>query len=1380
MATRRALIIAPLYDGQWLPPLLGSGLLVDRLEKCLRERGQYDVKVLNGEVDQIAFREKMEGLFNSAGELLLYFYGHGCEVKPSRGVLACSDASPRNEGVGMDEVRDWAYTREPREVVVFLDCCHAGTILPATVDTLHRVWGSAPPGRVILAACGANEQAWEQQIPNEERSLGAFSYHVLQGLNGEARAYGHSYVRASFVADYVTGKLQDWTQHAHKLETDNGDRLCIVTLGFASESPVPGVSDRTPSPQRTARLYGVPFKPSTLFVGREGEIDYLRSVLTDGTRPVAVSATVEGLGGIGKTELVVQLLCDPVVRSHFDTIVWIDGSGPIPPQWQKLAEELHISSVPADPTVLVARVEQELLHRGKALVVLDNATDWRSVAGLMPPNVSLLVTTRTRDFGGSSFVHREIGILTDEAANDFLLKMVPGLRQDPDLSRLVQTLEGHALAIELAGWNIRYLGLTADKYLQRLSQRQPDPPPVAERTRYGATVEACLSLTWNSLTSDAARALWRHAALFAPVSAHQELLRISFIGTEEVRHLLERRRLYRREYPGEGESEAPLLYDSVAFEEAYADLKALHVLTRIEDTAGERWAMHRLVRDFARVRLRKGDVAAHALSLAEWLRDPNLPLSLEVPHFIAVVLDSARHAAELMDFSGDRFLAREIGVRGLLGGGLPDVGLARAEYFIQYLRDELRDPKALTLILAGVADVNEDVRIQSIKLMEHVGPMPEVVRGLASALADSSTAIRELAARTLAQHGGEQTLSILSATIEGENAPARTAAVRACGFMGERAREALRRALRSPDAAVRQEAALFLCEQGIPDGLDIVLQGMPATGKERERFLHALEMAPDLRAISILVKVLENPTNASVTAVRVLAKLGAEPQAHSALVHALDHPSIAIRHAAAQALVETRRRSDIQTVIHNLQRRLGEGLAIGAGFSPLIRSLSEERKVDVPDDLALYFVRECYALRDKAFYAQHLGKAKAAEAVPDLVKAIVSSYDYDASDAVALLDVLIEIGDESAVPALREAASTARSGAVRAAIMTALLQHGDTGLLATALNASDWKLRLAGVKAAVAAPAEAILPDLIKALSDRHREVRAQALRSLWQLGRPDALPEIIQAALKETDLRILATASSTAVCLACLSGSLNQEAIQQAIAADGRSSEESRRRAAAATLACVVHTCETQSEGGHGCFIHRTLAECAGDLFPILGLLRVPVAVGLSDPKTSRKDELFESAEKAVDQAEKSFPKQGARMFVEMLAPDVPSTVYPHRLAEALVRILAEHDVNLPVDCLAQMVQSEHSRNRVSALVALGLVRGVRAVELIQASLADEASEVRRQAAKSLGWVGKAAPDPAERRLADLAANDSDETVRESARAALQAIEADRAGEAP
>ena len=103
----------------------------------------------------------------------------------------------------------------------------------------------------------------------------------------------------------MTRKFRQWRQDpiAHCKET--GTRRCVITSGFAEEESHQFERKRGTSP---ARIFGAPFKPSQLFFGRSAELASLVETLVEGERPVAVSATIEGLGGIGKTELVLQLL----------------------------------------------------------------------------------------------------------------------------------------------------------------------------------------------------------------------------------------------------------------------------------------------------------------------------------------------------------------------------------------------------------------------------------------------------------------------------------------------------------------------------------------------------------------------------------------------------------------------------------------------------------------------------------------------------------------------------------------------------------------------------------------------------------------------------------------------------------------------------------------------------------------------------------------------------------------------------------------------------------------------------------------------------------------------------------------------------------------
>lgn len=1051
MVSRRALIVAPLYDGEWLPSLKGRSLLSERLTKCLEQYGNYEVRKLDGIVKDDLFRSELENFFDTDGELLFYFYGHGCIRNPNFGVLATSYARLNNEGVLMMELMVAANESRAREVVIILDCCHAGAIIPATNSTISMLAnGGLASGRVVLAGCAAHQQGWEEK-DETNMALGAFSLHVLEGLEGKARDREYNRVRAGLLANHVTQKFNSWKQHPVHLNREEGEKLCIITSGFPE--------DRSPEsyPDKLPLIIGVPFKPSNLFVGRAAELDSLRVLLVEQNRPVAISASVEGLGGIGKTELVLQLLQAPDIRSCFDTVIWLDGAGPIPPQWHKIAIELGIKNPPDTPEDLVSTVAHELRERGNSLIILDNAYEWHNVASLIPADFPLLVTTRKRWFGGHNFVHSELGVLTDDAAENFLVRMVPELQEDPALKALVHALEGHALALELAGWSINHLGLSAAEYLGRLNKHLAVSDVALSSVRYGKTVDGCLALTWDGLRLEASRTLWRRASLFAPTSAHRDLLRLSFVGNRNIREelffLMERQKGF----------EAGILNTRDAdFDEAFAELRAFHVLSRVEGYNGERWAMHRLVRDYGRARLKTGEILVHLMSLSEWLKHPSLPLAPEIPHFVVAVLDAARNVGEFKSLRGLRSLGRELFHRQISAkDGVP----FNAKEFIYFIRDELRDPKALTIILEGLTDINEDVRLQAVDLLESIGPIPEVLEALAVSLDDPKSQVRETAGRTLAKYGGINTIQILSDVIKGTKPRARLAAVQAIGFMGENAHTVLLDNLTHKDRAVRVEAALLLCEGGRADGLAILLSEFESLSEDtRMRFIDAFGKAKNPQAIPILEKVVRRSSNSDhrVRAIYALRKV-AGPDLYALLVSLLKDKSSEVMAVAAEGIESLRKLENPDDILSALASESEKSKPLEIVVISLL-NVAVMHKVRLPEKIVWNLMNSANStIRRHCVYV--VEQAEDERRVPLLVGALAD----EAKEVRAQAEkALIEINDPEVRAKLAEVAHDSSIPHQRVAAISVLAKVNDASiypLLAKLLKDDNAILRNAAAEA---------------------------------------------------------------------------------------------------------------------------------------------------------------------------------------------------------------------------------------------------------------------------------------------------------------------------
>jgi HEAT repeat protein len=1027
MVPRRALIVAPLYDGEWLSPLAGRPDVVKRLTTCLEEQGGYEVKALSSIVQPPELLQTIEDLFSSDGELLFYFYGHGCVRKNGNGYFATSSARNFEEGIPMSEVITSAITSQAREIVLILDCCHAGAATEVTNVTIAGLAEQAiqQTGRVLLAGCASHQNGWEIKADDEQKKIGAFSYHILKGLEGEA-SYGRGKVRGSMLGTYVTEVFKAWNQDPISRSNEAGSRECIITSGFPSKT-IPVTSSEGIAKQ--AKLIGLPFKPSQMFVGRSAELDSLLTLLTVGDRQVAVSATVEGLGGIGKTEIILQLIYQPDVLATYKTIVWLDGAGPLPPQWEKIASDLGVRNPGDEPAVLIQTVERELHRRGNPLIILDNANEWRPIESLIPNGISLLVTTRMKDFGGNGFQHVELGVLSNESATNFLIQMVPALESDPLLPQLVNSLEGHALALELAGKNIDHLGISAEKYIQRLNEHQKDNESVLDRIKYGKTVDACLSLTWDGLKQDSSRILWRRASLFAPTSAHRDLLQVSFTGDHRTRHQIER--MMRYDY--ENIILSKLLSNPEEFDDAYAELRSFHILARVEGTNNERWAMHRLVREYGRERLQKGEVTFHAMSISEWLTDPTLPLEPEIPHLVATILDSARYGSEFSGLS-DRSIERELWTRTISS---PEIELQfDLSQFVFYIREQLQDPKALTMILEGLSDVNEDVRIQSINLLENIGSIPEVLDGLASSLNDPDSRVRDIAGRTLAEHGSDKTVSILSAAVENSKQRSSLAAVKALGLMGQKAHNALRKALKCENQSTQIEAALLLCEQGEREGSQILINIIYSVSKrEKRRFIDALGTAKDPKAVEIIVEFLSDKEH-SIQAIVALGEIG-DRSVYPKLLELLEDDDDNIRCNALESIEKLNIADSSTAIVNIISKRLDNSLPVTGRFVELALNMLARNNITPPSAIlnTLLLTSNNRDVRKKC--AAILAQQQNIEVLPVLIEALKDDYF---EVRIIVVKALGLIRHSSAKAPLTETATNDVNPSVRDAASKALKQ----------------------------------------------------------------------------------------------------------------------------------------------------------------------------------------------------------------------------------------------------------------------------------------------------------------------------------------------------
>ncbi|MBP8811011.1 MAG: tetratricopeptide repeat protein [Kofleriaceae bacterium] len=321
-----------------------------------------------------------------------------------------------------------------------------------------------------------------------------------------------------------------------------------------------------PTPQPRSPLYNVPGRRAQVFVGRAADVEKLETGLAK-RGAVAVSTSIEGLAGVGKTELALQLIDRLSRTDRFPGgIVWFDAEErDLTPQWGgAIATALAVGEGPVLERAHSAM--RIIASGGPALLVLDNVASWTEAGRPHPlpsgAHLSLAITTRERRLGGQAFTHVELHCLAPGPARELLAEVSQrNLDREPGSDDLLTHLDGHALAIELAGAFLAEVpDVTPAVYLSRLRAGEPVQDEVRAQVLHERTVSQALDATWERL-DEPARQAWQTVSEFADADATLELLTACAIDESARRALLR-----------------------------------FHLLAH----ADGRWTMHRLVRDYGR------------------------------------------------------------------------------------------------------------------------------------------------------------------------------------------------------------------------------------------------------------------------------------------------------------------------------------------------------------------------------------------------------------------------------------------------------------------------------------------------------------------------------------------------------------------------------------------------------------------------------------------------------------------------------------------------------------------------------------------------------------------------------------------------------------
>jgi tetratricopeptide (TPR) repeat protein len=324
------------------------------------------------------------------------------------------------------------------------------------------------------------------------------------------------------------------------------------------------------------------------FIGREVLLQQIEGALADPEQNVEAVA-LTGLGGVGKTSLAAEY-----VHRHlndYDVVWWIraDDEAALRADYGRLAEALRLPEASSsDPRDAFAAVHRWLEHNPNWLLVVDNASDTRAVAAILPPAGAghAIITSRNPGWQAIASV-LPVDVLSPADSAEFLLKNTRDTDADAEAARTLADALGYLpLALEQAASYVEETGMGLPMYLELFDLRSAEL--LVRESSIGGT--ATVATTWQMsferlrTESPAGAAVLRLCAFMAPDDIPLDVFQVEAVQHAPV------------PWPDELET---LARDPIAMADALAALRRYSLIAMGEDSL----SVHRLVQAVVRQQL---------------------------------------------------------------------------------------------------------------------------------------------------------------------------------------------------------------------------------------------------------------------------------------------------------------------------------------------------------------------------------------------------------------------------------------------------------------------------------------------------------------------------------------------------------------------------------------------------------------------------------------------------------------------------------------------------------------------------------------------------------------------------------------------------------
>ncbi len=516
-------------------------------------------------------------------------------------------------------------------------CCFPGCDQPTSGPGAEPGAASVDVGEachVAAAAGGPGARRYDPAMTSAERKSIA---------NGIWMCRTHAKLIDSDEATYTVAQLHEWKRQA-EAEAERRLRTAAARAGAGTMSFHLSPFGVTPA------VWNVPHLRNPHFTGRDQLLGSLHRTLTSG-RPAALTQTLRGLGGVGKTQTALEYVYRHA--ADYRLVWWLAAEEPatLARDLAALAVELKLVAPAArDQQAAVAAARRWLEGHAGWLLVFDNAEDPRALRAVLPRGGGghAIITSRRTDWGRVGALAVEP--FAREESVRFLEARGAGDGQ-PAAGELAGLLGDLPLALEQAAAYRSETGISTARYLELFRARRRDLLARGVPEDHPQAVATTWDLSFETLeaASPAAAALLRLAAFLAPDDIPRSLL------AEHAGNL--------------PEPLAAAAGDPVARLDAVAAARRFSLL----EADGDALSMHRLVQAIARDRChreqrRRWSQAAVALLAAAYRYDEHDLATWELagrllPHVRAALghleeAGASKPAARLLNETGVYLLHR--------------------------------------------------------------------------------------------------------------------------------------------------------------------------------------------------------------------------------------------------------------------------------------------------------------------------------------------------------------------------------------------------------------------------------------------------------------------------------------------------------------------------------------------------------------------------------------------------------------------------------------------------------------------------------------------------------------------------------------------------